>query len=172
MSDDKRAPRAHAQYGPTAQTVAANILRLRTARSLSTYGLSRLLEGAGRTIAPSSITKIEQCRRQVTVDELMALAVVLNVNPAMLLLPNTVQGDTELTGAGQVTAAAAWDWFRKDMPLRTPPDDDGSAIVEFRLNLPRGIRKFNITSPAGRRAALESDRESLDGGEPDGPSVD
>lgn len=165
MSDEKRRARPAVQYGPTARTVADNVKKFRDRRGLTIYELAGALKKAGRPITPSAIAKIEKKQRQVTVDDLMALAVALDVNPVMLLLPGTVQGDVELSGGGTVTAKAAWDWFRKDMPLRTPPDDDGSAIVAFRLNLPRGIRSFKITTPAGMRAALEADQDGGDGGE-------
>lgn len=173
MTDEKRRARPAVQPGPTAAAVAANVQRFRKRRELSIYQLSAKLRKAGRLITPAAVGKIERQERQVSVDDLMALAVALDVNPAMLLLPPTVKGSVELTGGGTVSAAAAWDWFRKDMPLRVPEGDDGSAIVEFRLNLPQGIRKFNITTPAGRRAAFEDDRAAMDAeGDTDGPGVD
>lgn len=162
MTEQQRGRRA-LEVGPTGQTVAANLARLRRQRGLTTRQLSGLLERNGRNIPASGITRMEKGDRLVTVDELVALAVALDVNPAMLLLPPTVEGDVHLTGGGQVPAIKAWDWFRKDMPLRVPDGDDGSAIVEFRLNLPRGIRKFNITTPAGRRAVFGEERGDADG---------
>ncbi|MGW6141605.1 helix-turn-helix domain-containing protein [Streptomyces sp. NPDC055140] len=153
---------------PTGKAVAANVRRLRELRGLSTYDLSRRLKDAARPIAASAIAKVERAERRVDVGDLVAFAVALDVNPAMLLLPPTIEGDIELTGGGQVPAIKAWDWFRKDMPLRIPEGDDGSVIVEFRLNLPRGLRKFQITNPAGRRAAHEAET----GGEPDGEGMD
>jgi transcriptional regulator with XRE-family HTH domain len=164
MSDDeKRRTRPAAQYGPTAAVVAENVQRFRRRRELSIYQLSAALKKAGRPITPAAVGKIERQQRQVTVDDLMALAVVLQVNPAMLLLPPTIKGDIELSGGVQVPAIKAWDWFRKDMPLSVPEGDDGTAIVEFRLGLPQGIRKFNITNPAGRRAAFEAEEGDADG---------
>ncbi|MFF3337988.1 helix-turn-helix domain-containing protein [Streptomyces flavidovirens] len=162
MSEQQRGRRA-IEAGPTGKTVAVNLARFRKQKQLTTRQLSGLLERNGRPIPASGITRMEKAERQVTADELVALAVALDVNPAMLLLPSTVDGDIEISGGGQVPAAKAWDWFRKDMPLRTPEGDDGSAIVAFRLNLPQGIRKFNITNAAGRRAALEADDGGADG---------
>ncbi|GAQ69685.1 hypothetical protein T45_01416 [Streptomyces turgidiscabies] len=158
-------PRPRTQVtDPTGKTVAANVRRIREeVLGWSTYELSRKLRQAGRPIAPSALAKLERAERRVDVGDLMALACVLGVNPAMLLLPSTLDGDTELTGGGQVPTVKAWDWFRKDMPLRVPEGDDGSAIVTFRLNLPQGIRSFQITTPAGRAAALGLDGEHDDG---------
>ena len=48
MSDDKRRARPAAQYGPTAETVAQNVRRLREARGLTIYALSGALARFGR----------------------------------------------------------------------------------------------------------------------------
>lgn len=48
--------------------------------------LSRRLSKLGRPILPSGITKIEQGQRRIDVDDLMALAVALEVTPTRLLL--------------------------------------------------------------------------------------
>lgn len=76
----------------TGKTVAANVRRLREARGLSTYDLSRALAEAGRPIAPSAIAKVERAERRVDVGDLMALAVVLGVSPVTLLLPANARG--------------------------------------------------------------------------------
>lgn len=135
MTDEKRRPRSATQYGPTAQAVAKNVERLRRARNETIYSLSGLLAEAGRPIAPSAIAKLEKQQRQVTVDDLVALAVVLNTSPISLLLP-AVWGDVpvELTSERQVMARTAWRWIRGLSPasdygvspseIVAGPDDD------------------------------------------------
>ncbi|WP_238427009.1 helix-turn-helix domain-containing protein [Streptomyces adustus] len=135
MTDEKRRPRPAAQYGPIAKAVAENVERIRKARGMTIYSLSGELDKVGRPIAPSAIAKIERQQRQVPVDDLVALAVVLNTSPAALLLPS-VWGDVpvELTSERQVAARTAWRWIRGLSPasdygvipseIVVGPDDD------------------------------------------------
>jgi transcriptional regulator with XRE-family HTH domain len=72
------------RLGSVGQRVAKEVARLRgrtTVRELSAR-LSKL----GRPILPSGITKIEQGSRRVDVDDLVALALALEVTPTRLLL--------------------------------------------------------------------------------------
>lgn len=135
MADEKRRPRPAAQYGPIAAAVAKNVERLRKARNKTIYSLSGELTKAGRPITPSAIAKIEKQQRQVTVDDLVALAVVLNTSPISLLLP-AEWGDVpvELTSERQLMARTAWRWIRGFSPatdygvgpseIVAGPDDD------------------------------------------------
>ncbi|MEU0198760.1 MULTISPECIES: helix-turn-helix transcriptional regulator [unclassified Streptomyces] len=136
MTSEKRRPRAATQYGPTAATVAANVRRVRELKGLTIYALSGALEKAGRPIAPSAVAKIERQERQVTVDELMALAVALGVSPVSLLLPADARGMAELTGGGEVDARAAWHWAWCEEPLSLPENEDEAerAHTEFMLH--------------------------------------
>lgn len=132
MSDNRR-PRSTVASGPSAATVAANVLRLRRARGLSTYALSDRLGEAGRPIAPSALSKVERGVRQVTVDELMTFAAVLDVSPSALLLPLVDDSTTtvEVTGVGPVPADQAWDWLDGRRRLDRPCPDPGVAALEY-----------------------------------------
>lgn len=135
MTDEKRRPRPAAQYGPIAQAVAKNVERIRKTRNMTIYSLSGELTKVGRPIAASAIAKIERQQRQVTVDDLVALAVALNTSPVALLLPS-IWGDSpvELTSERQVAARTAWRWIRGLSPasdygvapseIVVSPDDD------------------------------------------------
>src|SRR4051812_16934874 len=91
--------------------VRANVKRLREARSLSTGALSQRLGDMGRPIQPSGITKIETGDRRVDVDDLVALAVALRVNPSALLLPPSIDEEIRVTGVGRpVMGFQAWWW--------------------------------------------------------------
>ncbi|MFM9595801.1 helix-turn-helix domain-containing protein [Streptomyces scabiei] len=146
MTDEKRRPRPAAQYGPTAEAVAENVKRLRERRSMTIYSLSGALEKVGRPITPSAIAKIERQQRQVNVDDLAALAVVLGVSPSALLLPLDDSAETTIavTGGGSVTADVAWDWMDGKRPLRIYGHDIGEARLEYEL----------YGRPAGRRGRL------------------
>lgn len=88
MSQERR-PRPAAQYGPTGKTVAENVKRIREQRRMSIYALSDALGRVGRAILPSAIAKVEKQQRQVTVDDLVALAAALGITAAQLLNPPT-----------------------------------------------------------------------------------
>ena len=68
------------------QRVARNIRRIRQHRDLTAAALSDRLAEIGHPILDSGILKIEHGGRRVDVDDLVALAEALGVEPAMLLL--------------------------------------------------------------------------------------
>lgn len=153
------------ELSASGRAVAANVKRLRQARGWSLRALSEALEGVGRKLSQDAINKIENGAekdtkkqiRRVDVDDLIALAVVFNVTPSTLLLPDTIQGDAEITGVSEpVPAEDAWKWADGKRPLAVPEGDDGTALLDFtRWARPQGLRRsFNITTPAGKAAAL------------------
>ena len=146
---------------PTGKTVADNVRRIRDdVRGWSTYELSRKLSEAGRPIAASALAKIERAERRVDVGDLMALAVALDVHPAALLFPPTVEGDAELTGGGRIAAGIVWEWAEGERPLTLPSKDDGAAHNAFQADArPAGRRKF-VAGPVRGRPTDEG-RERL-----------
>lgn len=192
MTDEQRRPRPAAQYGPTAHTVADNVQRLRKRREMSIYELSGQLRKAGRPITPAAVGKIERSQRQVTVDDLIALAVILGVSPSALLMPFTEGPDApvEVTGRGVVPAQAAWEWADGRAPIgwdpRRPADDQYREWMLF--GWPAWLRPFR-DEPAAYRSdqyerrgtrgavAFTEDGHPIwiypdSGGDGDGPGVD
>ncbi len=55
--------------------------------------LSRRPEELGRPIPPLGLTRIRDGKRRIDVDDLIALALALDVSPAVLLLPLTESPD-------------------------------------------------------------------------------
>jgi hypothetical protein len=95
---------------------------------------------------------MEKGERVVTVDELMALAVVLGVSPAALLLPLTdsPRDRVLITGAGSVPASEAWSWLSNDGPMRVTAANAEQAGLEYALyGLPSWQRRM-LQLPAGR----------------------
>lgn len=131
-SEDKG--RRTSGIGPTGRTVAQNLARLRSARQLTVIGLADRLKTLGHPILSTAITKIEMGQRRVTVDDLTALAVALGVNLTALVLPPTIDGETEITAAGVVDNLDAWLWADGSRPLQLPSGDDGSAAADFQLH--------------------------------------
>jgi transcriptional regulator with XRE-family HTH domain len=162
MSEQQYGRRA-VETGPTGETVAANLTRLRKARGFSTRQLSAAMEAAGRPISPSGILRMEKADRHVTSDDLVAFAAVFNVSPAALLLPLRDSGAEALpiTGAGRVPADVAWAWMSNERPLRLPDGDSRAAILDYRLySLPPGRRPGGLYAPGERSdEALQAKRE-------------
>ena len=106
----------------TGKETARNIERLRTQLGISQRQLAVRLTELGRPVPGTALSKIERGERRVDVDDLVAIAIALGVSPSTLLLPN-VADDTEakVTGAGTVTAKAAWDWADGISPLLPHP---------------------------------------------------
>jgi transcriptional regulator with XRE-family HTH domain len=118
---------------------AARIRQVRMTRGLDVLQLAALCkqEGAAELTA-DALYKLETRRgspsgrpRPVTVDELLALAAVLNCPPVSLLVDPDDTGPYPVTAA--ITAEAPWvrAWIRGVAPLR---DDD--KLREFRAELP------------------------------------
>ncbi|MCF2526755.1 helix-turn-helix domain-containing protein [Yinghuangia soli] len=167
MTEQQRGRRA-IETGPTGKTVAENLARLRKLRGLTTRQLSALLERNGRSVPASGITRMEKAERQVTADELMALAVALNVSPVTLLLPADARGQAQLTGGGTVDARDAWLWAWCTDPLTLPEHEEEAdrAVTEFLLNS-RPIGLFS-TQDDDRLMPFSPRRRRR----PDGSSVD
>ena len=150
------------ELGPNGRAVAANVKRLRLARGMSLRALSEALGSAGRSLSQDAINKIEngakegsKSVRRVDVDDLVALAAALRVNPSALLLPLTDDpADViALAGVGEVNAEKAWDWMDGELPIEDiKPGDPQGAILQFQV----------YARPVGRRMQLAAgeDRDS------------
>jgi hypothetical protein len=67
-----------------------------------------------------AVRRIEDGERRVTVDDLMSLAVALDVWPIMLLMPATVKGGSLVTCTGldePITAERLWGWLEATAAL-------------------------------------------------------
>jgi transcriptional regulator with XRE-family HTH domain len=106
------------QRGATAETVRANVKRLRGDQNLGLRALSDRLEKIRPSLRHSTIDAIERGARRVDVDDLMALALALNVTPITLLMP-VVDDHAEMVPAtgidDKVTAEKLWLWLAADL---------------------------------------------------------
>ena len=117
--------------GPTAAQVAANVERIRKARQLHQKDLSVRLGEIGRPMLPTVISKIERGERRVDVDDLVALAIALNVSPAALLLPPEWDDSwVKLTPDHEVRAKVAWQWIEGRAPASKFGEDDVAAVED------------------------------------------
>jgi len=102
--------------------VAENVRVLRRQEGLELAALSARLEGLGQPISVSGLSKLELGTRGVDVDDLVALAVALDVSPSRLLMSPTASRDkpVKLTPNTEASEEAAWNWMAGDRSLRWP----------------------------------------------------
>lgn len=112
--------------GPTGITVGENISRVRKSQQISLQALEARLSEIGRKISLSGLSKIENGDRRVDTDDLMAIAIALDVTPLGLLLPIDEPGAVvDVTGA-RGSVGAFWGWAMGDGPHFTR---DGRAFM-------------------------------------------
>lgn len=70
------------------------------------------------TLTRAAVAKIESGVRHVSLDELLLLALTLDVPLPVLLLPLHDGGDVAVTGATSVEGWTAYEWMRGGQPLR------------------------------------------------------
>ncbi|MFI6123237.1 helix-turn-helix domain-containing protein [Streptomyces sp. NPDC051064] len=118
---------ASSGWGPISENLKVNLPRLRKARGVSTTALSETLKQLGQHIPPTGITRIEKGQRRVDADDLVALALALNVSPLTLLLPEAWDGaPTRLTPNVRLSTRTAWLWAQGHNPAsELPVAEDG-----------------------------------------------
>jgi transcriptional regulator with XRE-family HTH domain len=108
------------EVGATGEVVRANIKRIRDNRGLAITTLSEQLSELGRPIPPLGLRRIESGDRRVDVDDLVALAIALDVTPTTLLMPYTTVHDEPVRITAQakpIYALNVWDWLTAYRPL-------------------------------------------------------
>lgn len=123
--------------GHTARVVAENVRRYREALNLGHTELSRRIGDLGHEVLPIGLRRVESGERRVTVDDLTALAMALEVSPTSLLTPPPATDDTEewqngtaeLTGTPAAPPRRIWHWVRGDSPV--DGEETAGAIHEF-----------------------------------------
>lgn len=88
--------------GPSAETAAANLKRLREAKNLTYTELSKRMAANGRTLSPLAVRRIEEGDRRIDVDDLMSLSIALDVSPTYFLMPATEAEEDDVTVTGKV----------------------------------------------------------------------
>lgn len=86
------------RIGPLGARVARNIAAIRAARQMTVRGMAQQLADIDHPIAASGISKMEHRQRAITVDDLQAIATVLDVDTATLL-SETVRITVAVSGA-------------------------------------------------------------------------
>ena len=132
---------------------------------------ARLSEQTPVHLGQSSVSQIEgrhQRGRQVTVDELVALAVALDVNPFVLLAPAIRGAAADVTGQ-RLSDAQVRDWLLGTRPL---PGQDEALFKDHRPDhllyvsgeptaLPTAFRSFELALAELRRESENKDRAAV-----------
>jgi hypothetical protein len=123
-------PRQPVTLGPTGRRVSERLKAVRGGMSLR--DLADELAKIGHPISADGLSKIETGKRRVDVDDLVALAIALDVSPARLLLP-AGKPDDEVTLTKKVTAKweSAWAWAQGERAL---PEGNGRWLSDVPLN--------------------------------------
>ncbi|MDP9430886.1 MAG: helix-turn-helix transcriptional regulator [Actinomycetota bacterium] len=110
-------------YGPLVTQVTQNLRRLREERGVTLSGLSDRMGELGQPLGMTGLSKIENGRRGIDLDELVALARALEVPPLLLVFPLGVQEAVEVLPGANVETWAAAKWFTGEAPFPGTEDE-------------------------------------------------
>lgn len=136
-----------------AEVFARRLKEVREWHRLSQAGLARRLAKLGKTIDRERIARLELKRAQPTLEDVLAIAVVLDVSPLFLIAPQhgAKRGDDGKLMSGRlrigrraIAARDAREWIRGEQPL--PLQDEAA----FRAQSPED------EIPAKFRAAVKA----------------
>ena len=142
-------PRRSNEVGPTGKEVARRVKEIRGERRLTTDDLAKHVTELGQPMRSTTVTKIERGQRRVDVDDLVALAIALNVSPLALLLPVDTNAEvvTQLTAERFAARGDAWRWgtgARNGLSVSTSKRSSGTIFATSFNSRARG----NVTMPA------------------------
>ena len=125
--------------GPTGQTVAKNLQRLREKQRMTYAELSRRLEDHGNPIPPLGLRRIEELERKVDADDLISLAFILGTTPDYLLMPDTPRPDdqVEATALPDMSADDLWSYFQHGYVDPADPLDAAQTISAMLQTRPK-----------------------------------
>jgi transcriptional regulator with XRE-family HTH domain len=106
-----RRPKRQVDLGATGEYVRRNIQRFRKRQGLTHTDVVERMKNNGYGVPRTAMSEIENGGRRVSVDDLMALAVALDVPPNALLLPlEDSAEDLQATGARGIPLEDLWTW--------------------------------------------------------------
>jgi transcriptional regulator with XRE-family HTH domain len=159
---------------PVGRRIGTTVRRIRHERGLDLRELADRLAEEGHPIKLAQLSKLERGERRVDVDDLVALALVLNVTPNQLLMPEPpAEGDDQvvtLTPHRHVGWHRAWRWVCGDQWLTDdmrPETDEAEAgwHLAARPHDPFGGYQFSPSYLFGREddvhAVIEAVKEAL-----------
>jgi transcriptional regulator with XRE-family HTH domain len=161
--------------------VIENLKQLREERRLAYTELSARLDQLGRPIPTLGLSRIENGKRRVDADDLVALALALGVNPSALLLPRSTDAEDviELSPTIRHLAWVAWQWAdgQEPLPERNTPESDAVArrisqhkVIDFRTYArpawPANVPQFDVTTRIEELEKQVQELHKSEGGQP------
>lgn len=145
-SGTHRARLGHMPTSMSPQTVLAQRLRrLRERRGWSQEQLASRLADRGLVWQRTTVAKVEAGSRQVTVDELVAVAFVIGVSPAALVVPPEMLETLAVTPSNELDAGMVWHWIAGQQVLGGyPADAEGSGTI---ANWAAMLRFYDESAP-------------------------
>ncbi|MEU8031934.1 helix-turn-helix transcriptional regulator [Streptomyces sp. NPDC049099] len=158
MADDKKNP-----LGPIGEQVRSNVERLRGARGMTKKDLSDAVGVLGRPIPPLGVSRVEAGARRVDSDDLVALALALNVSPLALLLPPEWNDEpVHLAPNVSLRTRTAWLWGEGRSPANDWAAGIADVVVEDEAEVEAESRFFEqresyqaLTHPPERRRSAQ-----------------
>lgn len=106
--------------GPVGDTARYRIRKARESRGNTAVELSAMVRAIGRDLSPVAIRRIEFGARRIDVDDLVALAQVLDISPLALVLPFGESPGEEFATSEfneERTLERWWKWAHGEEPL-------------------------------------------------------
>ncbi len=157
MADDRRARSA-------SEVTAERVRAHREQKGWSQERLARAMTELGHPMHQTAIAKIEARLRKVTVDDLLVLAVALEVPPPLLFLPIDTEEDLALTPSKKVYPWRVWEWLHGEEPLPacdTPGWHAGSEAALLYANVRDAQKAANQARHDVPIAEYEGDAEAV-----------
>lgn len=149
----------------TAQaTLAARVSELRARRGYSLRELSRRLGDLGHPLDPSTLLRLERAERHATLEDVLALALALDVAPVHLFVPFPPETPVAVTPTTSASAGHVRAWVRGERPLEGVDKDTyrretPAAWYERETGLEQRLADAMAAEDAARRTMHEAERE-------------
>jgi transcriptional regulator with XRE-family HTH domain len=153
------------------KVIAERVREVRSSRGLTAARLAERMQETGISWDRSVVANLENGRRaSVTVEELLALAFVLDVAPVHLVVPLTPDGWLAITPDASTTNEHARAWIRGNAALpggderkffSEVPEDEWKRRVEQQQEFERQLAEAGIITKVGPDGEVRDyDRES------------
>ncbi|WP_220473773.1 helix-turn-helix domain-containing protein [Mycobacteroides abscessus] len=126
------------EMGWTGETVMHNLPRYRGLRHMKLTDLSEKLAELGRPMSVPTLSAIENGKRRIDVDDLVHLALALDVTPSALMMPEVERAHELPDAPGSVAWTDAhdwWAWLVGRNPLWASPNTDLHDLETWRRSV-------------------------------------
>lgn len=149
--------------GPTGETVAGNITRIRQAQGLNYTDVSKRVAAAGREISPLAVRRIEEKQRRLDVDDLMAVSVALGVAPISLMNVDLEDPDEPVRATGieaALTAKALYRWLQGESELNAKQTSE--SWITYMIRAAPGWRRAQVAEGLRDLSAINEGGEAYE----------